>query len=106
MKKGSIIQREVEGIFGTVAVHTGIVTEWYSVIHFNDEDEVVEEIEFCEFAKGKEVKIRKYPEDDEHANRVVERARKIMEDNNNKYNGNYNFVLNNCQDFTKDCFEN
>jgi len=103
--KGSIVQREVEGIFGLFAVHTGIVTEDGRVIHFNDETEEVEEVDFCEFANGQEVEIRNSPEDDEHANRVVERAREIMEDDDNDYNGQYNFMLNNCQDFTKDCFE-
>jgi len=104
--KGSIVQREVEGIFGVVAVHTGIVTEDGTVIHFNDETEEIEEVSMCEFANGYEVEIRNSPEDYDHADRVVERAREIMADDDNGYNGQYNFLLNNCQDFTQDCFEN
>ena len=102
--KGSIIQREVDGVFGIVAKHTGIVTEKGTVIHYNDEKEVVEEVDFCSFSKGKKVEIRKSPLSETHANKIVNKARKIMKNKNNSYNGKYNFLFNNCQDFTQDVF--
>ena len=102
--KGAIIQREIDGVFSSFAMHTGILTEKGTVIHFNDEKEVIEEVSFKEFSKGKKVSIRNCPTDEEHAQRVCNKAREILEDKNNSYNGKYNFFFNNCQDFTQECF--
>jgi len=108
---GSEIQRETGIGFGSV--HTGIYIGNNKVIHFdgesssaNSKSDIVKESTLEEFSEGKNLIVRENPRDDEHARRIVKRAKKIMKDENNKYNGNYGLVFGkHCQDFTKDCYE-
>ena len=111
IKEGSELQRPT-GIL-SAAIHTGIYIGYDEVIHFNSEsskggkDETVEKCTLKEFSEGQEVSIREEPKDYDHGNRIVKRAKKIMKDKNNKYNGNYGILFGkNCQDFTEDCFIN
>ena len=103
--KGTIIQREVNGIFGIFAVHTGILTEKKTVIHFDDQDKIIKESSLNEFANRKKVVVRNRPINVAHANLIVNKAREIMNKRNNGYNNQYDFLFNNCQDFTKECYQ-
>jgi hypothetical protein len=111
LKVGSIIQRETHT--ASLAVHTGIYVGNGRVIHFdgessssNNTDKVIE-VSIEEFADGKDVYIRKEPMDEEHGKKIAQRAREIMNDENNEYNGNYGLIFGkNCQDFTADCYNN
>lgn len=108
---GSEIQRETG--FGFTAVHTGIYIGNDEVIHFdgesssaNNKSDIVKKSTLNEFLEGKKMEIRENPINDEHARNIVERAKKIMENEDNKYNGNYGLIFGeHCQDFTKDCYE-
>jgi hypothetical protein len=111
VKIGSIVQRETQT--ASLAMHTGICIGNGRVIHFDGEssgdghsDRVVE-CSIEEFADGKDVCVRREPRSLEHGRRVARRAREIMNDKNNKYNGNYGLIFGkNCQDFTEDCYNN
>jgi hypothetical protein len=111
IKYGSEIQRPTDTIISVK--HTGIYIGNGEVIHFNvdsstgGDPETVEKCSLEEFAQGKEVTIREEPHNEEHGNKIVKRAKKIMRNANNKYNNNYGlFFGKNCEDFTEDCFVN
>ena len=109
IKIGSIVQRRTQAL--GIAVHTGIYVGGGKVIHFDGEssnqgnsDKIVKS-NLKEFSDGYDVFVRREPIDKKHGYRVAEKARRIMMDNNNEYNGNYGLIFGkNCQDFTADCF--
>jgi hypothetical protein len=121
IKKGTIIARESidnEKVAKEDIIHTGVYVGkegWFGepkVIHFTDRDGgIVEKITLSEFAAGEDVFVLKsengellIPETEEEGEKIVNKAKGILHDPHNKYNGNYNPVFLNCQDFTEECW--
>ena len=107
---GDEIQKDTGIGLGTV--HTGIYIGNNQVIHFDGEissdgkSDIIKQSSLQEFMDGKEIKVRETPQSDKHAKKIVKRAKKIMNNPKNKYNGNYGVLFGeNCQDFTQDCYE-
>jgi len=104
IKKGSIIQRRVKGLFGKVFVHTGIYIGNGRVIHFDGEGIFdkgeIREVSLEEFAGGEKIEVRRKPRDLRHANEIISKASSMKGQPRN-----YSFFNNNCQDFTKECYD-
>jgi hypothetical protein len=107
---GAIIERKVKSVWLPFAKHIGIYVNDEQVIHFNGErlfrrDFVVCAGTLSEFADGERVSVRDCPLDDDHSAAVVAEARRLLDSKENGFNGDYDFVNKNCEDFAAQCYE-
>jgi|LSQX01.1.fsa_nt_gb hypothetical protein len=106
---GSIIKRRIYG----VVWHMGIYVGDGKVIHYhNPKDDKLDQSStkirketLKKFANGKAVFIHAEPKSAKHSKEIVKKAETFYR-NPKDYNGKYNFVFNNCEDFTSACFGN
>jgi hypothetical protein len=106
---GSILRRPVEGNGGQAFFHEGILMPGGKVIHFNGERKgdmgaILREDSLFDFANGALVHCHLIPKDEAHSMDICSRARDLVDNHQNNFNGNYCFLLNNCQDFCRHCF--
>ncbi len=105
--KGCILRRELSKFSG-IFYHAGIYIGNGDVIHFSgmgkNVNAKIEKISLSEFSNGKHVYVWAMPVDDKHGEHICKKAENIL-NNNNRYNGQYDIVTNNCEDFITDCFE-
>ena len=106
---GSIIKRKIYG----VVWHMGIYVGDGKVVHYhNPKDDKLDQSStkirkesLTKFANGKAVFIHAEPRNAKHSKETVKKAETFYR-NPKDYNGKYNFVFNNCEDFTSACFGN
>jgi len=106
---GSILRRPVEGTVSKAFFHEGILMPDGKVIHFNgqrkgDTGAVLREDSLVDFANGGFVHCHQMPLDEAHSMEVCSRARDLLDNQENHFNGNYCFLFKNCQDFCRLCF--
>ncbi|MCK5522856.1 MAG: lecithin retinol acyltransferase family protein [Thiomargarita sp.] len=107
---GSAIQRRLAGIEGVLYKHVGIYIGDEKVIHFygegkKDKKAKVIETTLSDFGNEEEIRIKKKPQNANHAKAVCDEAKSICSDSKNEYNGKYSAILKNCEDFVKHCYE-
>jgi len=111
---GSVIQRRLDGIEGVLYKHLGIYIGDEKVIHFYGEGKKDKKARVTETpligksgfaADEKKISIKKKPKNANHAKAVCDEAKLICSDLHNKYNGKYNAISKNCEDFVKHCYE-
>ena len=108
--KGDIIYRSLDGITGFLYSHVGVYLGSRYVIHFTGTDKnkqtaKIKKTSLEEFAQGKDLEIRTSPVDENHSKAICDHARFILKNRGRRYDNNYNFVFNNCEDFAKECYE-
>jgi hypothetical protein len=105
--KGCILRRELSSFLGLVH-HAGIYIGNGNVIHFSgmgkNENAKIETISLTEFANSKPVYVWATPVDNKHGEQICNKAKEIL-NNHNQYNGQYDIITNNCEDFVKECYE-
>lgn len=105
--KGCVLRRELTSLSGII-YHAGIYMGNGNVIHFSgmgkNVNAKIEKISLFEFSNGKDLYVWAMPVDDKHGDQICKRAEHIL-NNHNAYNGQYDIITNNCEDFVKECFE-
>lgn len=121
MKRGSIIKRRMAGdlmhcpklgrLIGAKRsfYHTGIYIGKRKVIHFAgespwDSDACVEEVTILGFSQGYRVYVLAEPLDRRHGCLVCDEAKRILKAGRRSHK-TYSLISNNCQDFTRQCYE-
>ncbi len=108
---GSIIKRPLEGFFyGMLYDHMGIYIGNNEVIHFNghnkkDHSARIRVDSVQRFAAGQKVALHAAPKNRTHGSAVCKKAKLILRNYQNGYDGKYGFATNNCEDFCIDCYE-
>ncbi len=95
---------------GGVFFHTGIYVGKGRVVHFGERGpgeplraQQVAECSLEEFSRGEKVRVGLQPRNPAHARAVVRQAYALLRKSDNGFDGKYNLVLRNCEDFTRHC---
>jgi hypothetical protein len=110
---GSVVKRPIAGIFGLWGLfkHVGVFVGNGQVVHFaglpgsGAGGASIVQTSLKEFADGQRVTLYAAPRNKEHAAAIIREARRLLYVQENTFNGRYDLALNNCEDFTKHCFE-
>ena len=96
---------------GGMLFHTGIYVGNGRVVHFGERrpgeplrTQRVAECALEEFSRGEKVRVGLQPRNPAHARAVVRRAYALLRKSDNGFDGKYNLVLRNCEDFTRHCY--
>ncbi|MEX2665201.1 lecithin retinol acyltransferase family protein [Candidatus Uabimicrobium amorphum] len=109
-KKGTVIKRQLQGFWGLFFNHIGIYIGNDKVIHFTGtqkkERSAVISLDALErFACGYKVYVHREPNCPRHGENIAKTAKEVLQNKANMYNNKYSFVLKNCEDFVKYCYE-
>ncbi len=110
MKSGSMVQRPLRGVGGTVFKHVGIYVGNNQVVHYianekKDKSAVIVKTSLRKFADGKRVSVRAEPKNRAHQIAVKKEALKVLGATKNEFNKQYDFLLKNCEDFSRHCYQ-
>ena len=102
---GSMLQRPIKVKKINLAHHLGIYVGDNKVIHFGYPSEtIINKTDLNTFSDEQKITVKQYPADENHAERVCKVAKILLETPNNNYNEKYNILLNNCEDFVRECY--
>ncbi|MCK5810071.1 MAG: lecithin retinol acyltransferase family protein [Cocleimonas sp.] len=106
-QKGSMLQRSIKIKNIKIANHMGIYIGENEVIHFGyPMDDKIIKTSLKEFSDGEIITVKQYPDNDVHAEKICKIAEVLLEAPKNTYNKKYNIFLNNCEDFSRECYGN
>ena len=98
-KKGSVLKRRIYAVYSHMGIFDG-----RQVYHFHKKGKrfSIVHTDLQDFADGKKVTVHLEPEDDRHAEKIIERAREAY--GNKKWDNNYSLGFLNCEDFVGYCY--
>lgn len=106
---GAILARSLLGEAGLFYYHLGIYIGDNRVIHFNgerkgDKNSTIKNDSMGQFTQRQKVFVYEVPADIEHGLAVRRKAMRYWKNSKNKFNGDYDFMSKNCEDFCRACF--
>jgi hypothetical protein len=108
---GSILRRRLDGISGLFGWHWGVCVGDGFVIHFNGErakqrSAVIRRDTTGEFSSRRTVCVHARPKNLAHGRAIRGEACRLHDlVHGNGFNGSYDLVFRNCQDFCMQCYE-
>ena len=105
---GTIVRRRLDGMIGFVAWHWGVYVGYDQVVHFNgrakkERSAIIRIDSVHAFGEGHTVLVHRRPDDLRHGIAIARKAREVHALTENGFNGSYQFLIRNCQDFCRHC---